>query len=179
MLLAELAPAHHPVYHMTGVHEAIQILSSHAFKLAGGPHINPDHQYEDSTGLYHMSVARSLQSDFTRMSSGKGAVVFTINKAMLQRHHKIVPYQSADASDEGWTDEMEDRVYSKTPVIQIPSPMNQTIVHVRLFGQPFSVRGASRSFTEEHMTKLQTLCEQNNIPFDQWVSDEEAFLRGR
>lgn len=165
---------------MTGVNNAIQILKSHTFKLAGGPHINQEHEYEDPTQLYHMSVARSLQSDFTRMMGGKGAVVFTINKIKLQQRHRIVPYQSADASLEGWGDEMEDRVYSKTPIIQISSPMNQTIIHVRLFGNPFAVRGASRSFSQEQLNELKMLCQQNNIPFEHWnAGDEEAFLRGR
>jgi hypothetical protein len=167
---------------MTGVHNAIQILTTQTFKLTGGPHINPEHHYEDAAQLYHMSVARSLQSDFTRMMAGKGAVVLTINKAMLQRHHKIVPYQSADAAVEGWTDEMEDRVYSKTPIIRIPPPINQTIVHVRLFGEPFTLRGAGRSFSQEQLDQLKSLCQHNGIPFEHWGhgnDDEEAFLRGR
>lgn len=180
MLLYEVAPAFHPVYHITTVTKAIQILTSQVFKLAGGPHINPEHDYEDPTQKYHMSVARSPLSDFIQMMTSRGTVMLVINKSKLQQHSKIIPYQSANASLEGWSDEMEDRIYNDTPILRVRPPINQTIVQVRLLGTPYLVYKATASFTQEQADELKALCTKYNIPFGQWANgDDASFLRGR
>jgi hypothetical protein len=85
-----------------------------------------------------------------------------------------------DAEDEGWHDEMEDRVYSDSPILKIRPPINRTILSIRAIGKPFTTQGASHSFTEADVKQLTSLCQQHNIPLQWWDEEnEDAFIRGR
>lgn len=183
MLLFEVLQPNAPVYHMTTVNAAISILQSKHFKLVRN---NGEDDAEDPTGMYHMSVARSTNSEFMNMMGGHGAVIFVLNKNRLQSNNKVVPYQSADAADEmsgqgyGDGDEMEDRVYSRTPILAVRGPLNNTVLQVRLLGGMARAKGGSADFTTEQMQSLQKLCQVNHIPFGVWDTDnEQGFKMGR
>jgi hypothetical protein len=180
MLLNELIQPNVPVYHMTTVRSAISILQSRQFKLSGG---SGDERHNPS-GLYYLSVARSTQSAFMQMMGGSGAVILVLNKNRLQSNNKVVPYKDPDAAEEigGWgmgDNEMEDRVYSKTPTMRINPPLNNTVLQIRLLGGPRNKKSGA-DFSHEEMLLLGQLCQQNGIPFGRWADgDEQAFLLGR
>lgn len=172
MLLNEVLQPVVPVFHLTGIHQVINILKTQSFKLAGG--------HSGSRGKYHLSVARSTQSIFVTMMAARGSVIITLNRTMLSNNNKIEPYKCMDADEEGWHDEMEDRVYSSTPTIRLRSPLNHTILNIRALGKPYTTKGASYSFTQADVDHLKTLCQQHHIPLQFWSEDDEdAFIRGR
>lgn len=158
MLLAELFPTNVTVFHQTTVRAANGIFHQQGFKLT--PEGYGNDVSDKVSGLYYLSVARSINSDFISRSEG-GNVLLVLNRARLQAHNRIVPHHY-DFEETG--DEMEDRVYSKVKFIGIRRPINNTILEIRVTGNTSYNCAGSARYTEEDFTGLMRYCKHNDVP---------------
>lgn len=172
------------LYHITRVDNAAQILATGQFKLsastgtrdkaqAPGHDWTPDH--------YFLSTARSPQSHFFQDLIGPASVVLVLSGEVLAQRNRIRPHvdQIGKAElDDGWGEdygpggynEMEERIYSSSPTLQLPKPLNRVITSVHLLdlNNPTTlakaVSGAESDASEEGFQRLQAVCKQNGIP---------------
>lgn len=172
------------LYHLTRVDNAAQILQSGQFKLsastgtrdraqAPGHTWTPDH--------YFLSTARSPQSHFFQDLIGPASVVLVLSGEVLAQRNRVRPHvdQVAKADfDSSWRadygnggyNEMEERIYSNSPTLQLPKPLNRVITSVHLMDLKNNpkllakaISGVESDASEEGLHKLLATCQQNNI----------------
>lgn len=172
------------LYHLTRVDNAAQILQSGQFKLSAstGTHDRAQAPGHDWTpDHYFLSTARSPRSHFFQDLLGPASVVLVLSGEVLSQRNRVRPHvdQIAKADlDSGWGEdyghggynEMEERIYSNSPTLQLPKPLNRAItsVHLMDLNNPRmlakAINGAESDASEEGFRKLLAICQQNQIP---------------
>lgn len=170
MLLFEVIPTRSKVYHLTSLHSAAKIIADRQFQLK-----------TDETGMYRFSVARSPQSAFIDVMGGEGSVILVLDRGRLAANASIRPYSDKEAEAElsffsSSGDEMEDRVYSKKPILPIRGPVNQTILQVRLMGGT-TYEGGNNAYSKQQYAQFMHLCQANNIQVITFNKTQERQFR--
>lgn len=171
------------LYHLTRVDGAAQILQTGQFKLSASTGTRDRAQAPGATWTpdhYFLSTARSPQSHFFQDLMSPASVVLVLSGGILSQRNKVRPHvdQIAKAElDDSWGEdygnggynEMEERIYSKTPTLQLPKPLNRAItsVHLMDLNQPKllskAVSGVESDASEDGFRKLLAACQQANI----------------
>lgn len=195
MLLQDILTesSQHILYHLTSVDSAVSIISSRAFKLtpvAGGKDITKVSDIDNinidtDASHYVLCTARSMTSAFMRSMVYLNGVVLTLDGITLSHHNKIKPHVDFDARSEMGSnyDEMEERIFSKTPTLNMRGPVNRTIMCVH-FVDTEDEKIRSKVTNDYQRTKisiyavqqLKKLCAANNIPMKMYENEEQ--LRG-
>ena len=170
-----------PLFHLTVIRDAISIIKTKRFILT--PHTihgfditKSEESKSAPIKYYFLSTARSPRSAYIEEQRGNGSVLLVLNKNRLNANNKINSHVDSGADTFG--DEMEDRVFNKTNILPIRSPINNTITQIRVIAAGKPPTQGTIAYTPETLKELQLLCKENNIPFK--VFDTESkFLSGR
>ena len=108
------------MYHVTGISNALSIVSKGRFELKPSDGTMSE---ELQAAGYYLSCARSLLSSYLRISTDSYSVIFELDGNAIQSRYKIVPVDYWGSMQtprvRAERNEMEDRVVSRTNVIPI------------------------------------------------------------
>lgn len=122
------------LYHSTSLYNAAKILETKRFNLAASAGTSAEVEHQPKGTYYFLSTTRSKIGDYTLKSFYADGVVINLNGQWLNNRYKAKPI---DYWGRDWNkDEMEDRVFSRKPVLPLPKDATDliTAIHV-LFRQ--------------------------------------------
>lgn len=124
------------LYHFTRLDRAMRILENGYFKLAASVGTDSERMFQKPGKFYYLSTSRSKIGDYTLHGYYLDGVVFNLNGDWLNQHYTTKP---VDYWERSWqtsggqrTSESEDRVYSKEPIIQFPTPATKLIDSIHI-----------------------------------------------
>lgn len=132
--------AHDILFHVTKLRPTLSILQNEEFDL--GFSLAKDYaepfRPKNSEKYFYLSTARSPTSSFisVRRNSGDAQVLFEFNGDWFNRHGYTVKPVDYFGGGEGTSDEMEDRVFSKTPELSFKGSAKDLIkaLHIKVPG---------------------------------------------
>ena len=141
------------VYHFSPLYAANEILKQKRFRLTTSLGTKTEKELQPRGTIYYLSTTRSKVGDYTLHSSYKDGVVFKLNGDWLNQNFKGSPVDywggmlapggfapNEPVGLKGRYKEMEDRVFSTKPFIDLPSPATKLIqeIHVLLITDKYS-----------------------------------------
>ena len=141
------------VYHFSPLYAANEILKQKRFRLTTSLGTKTEKELQPNGTIYYLSTTRSKVGDYTLHSSYKDGVVFKLNGDWLNQNFKGSPVDywggmlapggfapNEPVGLKGRYKEMEDRVFSTKPFIDLPSPATKLIqeIHVLLITDKYS-----------------------------------------
>lgn len=110
------------LYYYRSVDSALNILSKQEFRLSYDGENQSEKEMQMPGRPFFLSMTRSKLGDYTKSNSFSGNVVFNLKGDWFNQHYKA---KAVDYWGPAWLrnkDEMEDRIYSKGPVIGFKNP---------------------------------------------------------
>jgi len=141
------------VYHFSPLYSASEILKQKRFRLTTSSGTKTEKELQTRDTLYYFSTTRSKIGDYTLHGAYRDGVVFKLNGDWLNNNLRGGPvdYWRGSLIPQGFSQhdplgfrgrykEMEDRVFSKKPFIDFPSPALKLIqeIHVLYIKDKYS-----------------------------------------
>jgi hypothetical protein len=150
------------VFHFTTITNAEKILSSEKIRLTPSIGTGVEDQMKSGDRVYYLSLARSRTADYTVQSAYSQGVVFNINGQYFNQNHrsKAVDYWERmwmHRTKDGRTSEMEDRLYSTKPNINIDLKKAFSSIHIL-------VKNDLSNMVYLAALKIVKIAKQNSIP---------------
>ena len=125
----DLARASSILYHGTSVANVLSIVQNRQFKLSTATGVKSDAAINDGYDFY-LSCSRSKKGNYTIYAYSFGAML-VLNGEWFSHNHRCKP---VDYWGAGWNkDEMEDRVMTNKPEIQLPKDLTKVITAVHIY----------------------------------------------
>lgn len=146
------------LYHNTGLYAAGKILENGYFQLTASAGTASELQFHKPGKFYYLSTTRSKVGDYTLHNYHIEGVVLNLNGNWLNQRYQSAP---VDYWERSWsktgsqrTSEMEDRVYSKKPIIPLPDPVTKLITSIHVL---FEIDKIKMSLDEARFIRLRRL----------------------
>lgn len=128
------------LYHFTGLHNAEKILANRAFRLSAAVGTQSELEKQKGDRFYYLSTSRSKIGDYTVNGAYATGVVFVLNGRWFNERYRAT---AIDYWDSWWVAqrkagsdrhrEMEDRIYSREQMIELPSQITAAVMEMHLF----------------------------------------------
>lgn len=146
------------LYHNTGLYSAGKILENGYFQLTASAGTASELQFHKPGKFYYLSTTRSKVGDYTLHNYHIEGVVLNLNGNWLNQRYQAAPIdyweRSWERSGGQRTSEMEDRIYSKTPTIPLPTPVTKLITSIHVL---FEIDKIKPSLDEDRIFRLRKL----------------------
>lgn len=145
------------LYHSTGLYAASKILENGYFQLTASAGTASELQFHKPGKFYYLSTTRSKVGDYTLQNYYIEGVVLNLNGDWLNHRYQAAPidyWERSWTKKSGRTSEMEDRIYSRTPTIPLPTPVTKLITSIHVL---FEIDKIKPSLDENRLVKLRKL----------------------
>jgi ribosomal protein S15P/S13E len=161
------------VFHFTSLRNAENIMKTGRLKLTPSIGTGAEDYLKSGDRVYYISLARSRTADYTVQGAYREGVVFNMNGQYFNRHHRsrAVDYWErmwAHRTKDGRTSEMEDRLFSDKPFIDLDLSKAFSGIHIL-------VKDDLVSFQVMSAINIVKIAKQNNIPVFVY-DDKNAFI---
>ena len=174
MFLSELfESASDIVYHITKTNNAINILEKKRFNFS--PAIGSSSEQDMSDKLYYFSLARSKNSVYIQKNITNSSAIFVLNGRYINYNHKVKPVNYWGKKTPEYN-EMEDRIMSDNPYMEIPDTATDLISEVHVFGGRKDKPNDRWYNAYDFAIKIFSLCKKMGIPVYVY-NDETAMAR--
>lgn len=179
------------LYHLTSVDSANSIIQTRALKMmpvANGVDITKDSDVpHDAPSHYAFSLTRSMTSEFIDSMLSHNGVVLEFDSTVLSYHNKLRPHVDQAAREEMGNsyNEMEERLYSSQPIVQLRGAINKVItgVHIVDMSDPTVLQRAPQHsrglFSPYALKMLEATCEKAGVVVHKYRSPNELRQLGR
>lgn len=164
-----------PLYHGTGLHNAVKILQTKSFNLTMAVSGSETIHHGRKRKLFFLSTSRIAANQY-RSGSYSGSVTLVLNRDWFEQRYQAKPIDYWEGSWKKTKDhisEKEERIFSDTPFIKIPTPSRA--IHSIWLYDDLSRKMDSRFNVP--MRQLLILAKRNNIPIH-FFTDRNAYFRG-